>query len=307
MGSNDVITVHQSVLGRCVCPSADVTSLPDPEDVARNLLSGFRDSERLRLVPSRDFKPWYDESTLTQLHFKVLPPELMLIPNLKSNPSSVERQGVLSTSDNLLEFSPVYSDKSRLKHAPLKKGDNKSGSDDEERETCNSHPARQHSPWSIDCSKCESGKSKLLQEALNPINLSAKSLWCASPSHISSRKRKVKENVLEKFKETDLLQVKQRYGLDYHQRGKWIICAKMSSFKEKSLTVEQLWKEVCLLIKEGHLPHCNAKLQRLQDEVWVYCDFEHSLKVRSTLEKALGNFGLEISFVVYPVGVVMEL
>ena len=29
----------------------------------------------------------------------------------------------------------------------------------------------------------------------------------------------------------------------------------------KNLTVEQLWKKVCSLIKEGHLPYCNAKLQ----------------------------------------------
>ena len=64
MGSNDVIAVHQSVLGSCVCSSADVTSLPDPYDVVRNLLSGFYDYKRLRHIPSREFKPWYGKCKL---------------------------------------------------------------------------------------------------------------------------------------------------------------------------------------------------------------------------------------------------
>lgn len=314
MGSNDVIAVHQSVLGSCVCSSADVTSLPDPYDVARNLLSGFCDYKRLRHIPTREFKPWYDESTLTCLCFKVLPPKLTVISELTPNQSSVLRQNFSSTSDNLLDFSPVYSGKSGLKKAQLKKGDHQGSCDEEEKivsRTCNNHPAEHHSPWSrggsVDCSKCGSGKSKLLEEALNPINTSAKSLWCVSPPRINCRKGKEKETVLEKFKETDLLQVKQQYGLDYHQRGKWIVCAKKGSLKEENFTIKQLWKKVCSLIQEGCLPYCNAKLQTLQDEVWVYCDFEHSLKVRSTLEEALGNFFLEISFVVHPVGVVMEL
>ena len=35
----------------------------------------------------------------------------------------------------------------------------------------------------------------------------------------------------------------------------------MFCFVGKKLTIEQLWKKVCSLIKEGHLPYCNAKLQ----------------------------------------------
>lgn len=274
MGSNDVIAVHQSVLGSCVCSSADVTSLPDPYDVARNLLSGFCDYKRLRHIPSREFKPWYGESTLTCLCFKVLPRKLTVISELTPNQSSVLRQNFLSTSDNLLDFSPVYSGKSSLKKVQLKKGDHQGSCDDEEKivsRTCNNPPAEHHSPWSrggsVDCSKCGSGKSKLLEEALNPINTSAKSLWCVSPPRINCRKGKEKETVLEKFKETDLLQVKQQYGLDYHQRGKWIVCAKKGSLKEENFTIKQLWKKVCSLIQEGCLPYCNAKLQTLQDEV----------------------------------------
>ena len=61
-------------------------------------------------------------------------------------------------------------------------------------------------------------------------------LWCVSPPHINCRKGKEKETVLEKFKETDLLQVKQQYGLDYHQRGKWIVCAKKGSLKGTWIT-----------------------------------------------------------------------
>ena len=124
-----------------------------------------------------------DESTLTCLCFKVLPPKLTVISELTPNQSSVLRQNFLSTSDNLLNFSPVYSGKSGLKKAQLKKGDHQGSCDDEEKivsRTCNNHPAEHHSPWSrggsVDCSKCGSGKSKLLEEALNPINTSAKSV-----------------------------------------------------------------------------------------------------------------------------------
>ena len=35
----------------------------------------------------------------------------------------------------------------------------------------------------------------------------------------------------------------------------------MFCFVGKNLTIDQLWKKVCSLIKEGHLPCCNAKLQ----------------------------------------------
>ena len=124
-----------------------------------------------------------DESTLTCLCFKVLPPKLTVISELTPNQSSVLRQNFLSTSDNLLDFSPVYSGKSGLKKAQLKKGDHQGSCDDEEKivsRTCNNHPAEHHSPWSrggsVDCSKCGSGKSKLLEEALNPINTSSKSV-----------------------------------------------------------------------------------------------------------------------------------
>ena len=58
MGSNDGVTVYQSVLDRCVC-TAELDSFPAPDDVARNLLLGNRDSEKLRIVSSRKFKPWY--------------------------------------------------------------------------------------------------------------------------------------------------------------------------------------------------------------------------------------------------------
>ena len=118
-----------------------------------------------------------DESTLTCLCFKVLPPKLTVISELTPNQSSLLRQNISSTSDNLLDFSPVYSGKSGLKKALLKKGDDK---EKIVSRTCNNHPAEHHSPWSrggsVDCSKCGSGKSKLLEEALNPINTSAKSV-----------------------------------------------------------------------------------------------------------------------------------
>ena len=118
-----------------------------------------------------------DESSLTCLCFKVLPPKLTVISELTPNQSSVLRQNFLSTSDNLLDFSPVYSGKSGLKKAQLKKGDDK---EKIVSRTCNNHPAEHHSPWrrggSVDCSKCGSGKSKLLEEALNPINTSTKSV-----------------------------------------------------------------------------------------------------------------------------------
>ena len=124
-----------------------------------------------------------DESILTCLCFKVLPPKLTVISELTPNQSSVLRQNFLSTSDNLLNFSPVYSGKSGLKKAQLKKGDHQGSCDDKEKivsRKCNNHPAEHHSPWSrggsVDCSKCGSGKSKLLEEALNPINTSAKSV-----------------------------------------------------------------------------------------------------------------------------------
>ena len=79
-----------------------------------------------------------DESTLTCLCFKVLPPKLTVISELTPNQSSVLRQNFLSTSNNLLDFSPVYSGKSGLKKAQLKKGDDK---EKIVSRTCNNHPA----------------------------------------------------------------------------------------------------------------------------------------------------------------------
>ncbi|KAK2557591.1 hypothetical protein P5673_019941 [Acropora cervicornis] len=50
----------------------------------------------------------------------------------------------------------------------------------------------------------------------------------------------------------------------------------------------------------------SSSKSKVQDEVWVYCDFQHSLKVRSTLEKAFKITGA-LHFHVHPVGVVMQL
>jgi len=47
-------------------------------------------------------------------------------------------------------------------------------------------------------------------------------LWSASP-YLSGKNRREKDLILEKFKETNLQQVKEKHRLNNHQRGKWIV------------------------------------------------------------------------------------
>lgn len=309
MGSNDDVTVYQAVLeecGQCDC-SAGFTSAP--ADIARNLLLDNRESCKLRLISPGEFKPWYDSKTLIPITFKFPPPKLTQLSVPSSNtPLQDKTLGSLSQeSGHLLEFLPAYSGKSWLKQQ--KSSLNKSGSDDGielqslfGRQQFNDLLTRPCVPRP----KLLSERSKLPQEEEEVLNPLTKSLWCASPP-LKCRKKKEKELVLEKLKQTNLSQVKELHKLNYNQRGKWILGVRnSSSLKGKNLTFGQLWKKVCSLIKEGHLPYCNAKLQASLGEMWMYCDFGHSLKVRSTLENALGNVGV-LSFDVHPVGVVMEL
>jgi len=294
MGSNDGVTVYQTDFVRCGCP--ECPSPVEAVEVANNLLLDNHDSRGLRSVSPKDFKPWYDCKNLVSLCFKFQPPKLSISCDNKV-------QTLPSESDHLLEFSPVYSGKSCVKTQLQRRSCNSSGSDSQE--FCNEGPGpkRQCNHWSVlpRTGDDSSGKNKRPQEV---VNCSAKSLWSASP-YLSGKNRREKDLILEKFKETNLQQVKEKHRLNNHQRGKWIV-KRNNLLKGKNLTVEQLWRKVRSLIKEGHLLHCNAKLQKTQDEVWVYCDFGHTLKVRSALEKALGNVGT-FSFCVHPVGVVMEL
>lgn len=308
MGSNDAVTVYQAVFeecSQCHC-SADLTSAP--VDIARNLLLDNRESCKLRSISPGEFKPWYASKTLIPITFEFPPPKLtqLSVPNSNTLLQDKTLGSSSQESGHLLEFLPAYSGKSWLKQQ--KSSFNNSGSDDGI-ELQSLFVRQQFNALSRLCvprPMLPSERSKLPQEAEEVLNPLTKSLWCASPP-LKCRKKKEKEQVLEKVKQTNLSQVKKLHKLNYKQRGKWILGARnSSSLKGKNLTTEQLWKKVCSLIKEGHLPYCNAKLQESQGEVWVYCDFGHSLKVRSTLENALQNVGV-LSFYIHPAGVVMEL
>ncbi|XP_020608274.1 uncharacterized protein LOC110046897 isoform X2 [Orbicella faveolata] len=250
-----------------------------------------------------------DSKTLIPITFKFPPPKSsqLSVPNSSTSLQNKTLASSSSESGPLLEFLPAYSGKSCLQQQ-RKSSFNNSGSDDGI-ELQSLFDGQRFSDLSRQCvsrPKLPSEKSKLPQEVEEVLNPMTKSLWCANPP-LKCRKRKEKELVLEKLKQTKLSQVKELHKLNNNQRGKWILGARNgSSLKGKNSTTEQLWKKVCSLIKEGHLPYCNAKLQETQDQVWVYCDFGHALKVRSTLENALGNVEA-LSFYVHPVGVVMEL
>lgn len=59
----------------------------------------------------------------------------------------------------------------------------------------------------------------------------------------------------------------------------------------KNLTIVQLWKKLCSLIKEGHLPYCNAKLQVSNNYFIIcanYCCKKISLKTSRSCHLTLG-------------------
>lgn len=298
MDSNYGVVVYQPERTDCTKCSSPLDSV----EVARNLLSGDEDCRKFTTVSSTGFKPWYDSIRLIPLSFKFHPPNLLarLDSVQKSNLSADDKAQCLPlTNCDLLEFSPVYSRKSFLrtqvgKCSPLNSQDH--CAEDHKSEDCNLLPAS-------DRQGDDDNRRSMTQEEM--LNALAKPLWCASP-YLSNKSRKQEDLVLKKFKGAILHEMKKKHSLNYHQRGKWIIRRNKDLTKGKNSTVEQLWKKVCALIKEGRLPHCNAKFQKMQDEFWVYCDFQHSLEVRSTLEKVLGNIG-DMQFLVHPVGVVMEL
>lgn len=312
MGSKYAVSLYQADFEKCCVASS---SSVDPVIVASNLLLDNQKSRKLRIVSPIEFKPWYDCTKLVPLSFKFQPPNLTASSVPKSNPSCDNKAQTLP-SESLLEFLPKYSGKScqALKFELNRCSCSQSGSDEGVSVQWTSDlqvlytedhglPIQYNQqPTLASTGKDSSGKNKLLQEVLDPL---AKSHWCASPS-FSGKSRKEKDFVLEKFKEINLQQVKDKYRLNYHQRGKWIISKRIASLKGNNLTVEQLWKKVRSLIKESYLPHCNGIFQKTQGEVWVYCDFKHSLKVRSTLEKALGNV-CPFPFCVHGVGQVIEL
>lgn len=269
----------------------------EPVEVTRNLLQN--EDCTFKVVSPRLFKPWHDIKMLIPLVFKFQPPKLSLdtLQTLKQS-SIVNNETPLGQALDLMVFSPGYSGKLCFKLQPGKCSASKYECNNclTSCRPCNDSWPR---PVAVMDDMVERNKSEK-----QGFNSSSKLLWCASPLFNKNRMKKT-ELVLDGFKETYLKQVKDKYGLANHQRGKWTLYKKNFSFHGKH-SIEYVWQEVSLLIRKGHLPHCNSKLQKVQDEVWVYCDFQHSLKVRSILEKALKITGA-LHFHVHPVGVVMQL
>ncbi|XP_068754166.1 uncharacterized protein [Montipora capricornis] len=251
-------------------PCAECRALLDPLEVTTNLLLEGERAHNFTVVSSNAFKPLHDSKSLVPLVFKFEPPKLSLDSCQSSDSNS---QTLIPKSCHFKEFMPVYSGKSSLRPKPGKCNYPKP------QDLCNAD----NIPKTCSVNHAKSvavpdDKEETTRAEEHDFNLTVKSLWCASPFVNQKTERKDEELVLGKFSTTYLHNVKEKHGLGNHQRGKWVLQKTEGSIKGKKSTLEMVWRKVRSLIKEGHLPHCNSKLQKTHGEVWIYCDFQHSLK-----------------------------
>lgn len=95
--------------------------------------------------------------------------------------------------------------------------------------------------------------------------------WCVFPPKTKTPPRT--QHISGQFHKTV-----QRYGLDLHQRAKWII----SELNCAPQSIEEVWAKLSHAIKHSRIPTCNANYQRNLIEIWVYCDISYC--------EFLGNF-----------------
>lgn len=94
----------------------------------------------------------------------------------------------------------------------------------------------------------------------------------------------------------------QRYGLDLHQRAKWII----SELNCAPQSIEEVWSKLSHAIKHSRLPTCNANYQRSLIQIWVYCDISYCEYIGHFLQE---NFQLsgELNLAVHKLGDIFKL
>lgn len=94
----------------------------------------------------------------------------------------------------------------------------------------------------------------------------------------------------------------QRYGLDLHQRAKWIIsepnCAPQS--------IEEVWTKLSHDIKYARLPTCNANYQSNLKQIWVYCDILYCEYIGHFLREHFRLSG-ELTLAVHKLGDIFKL
>lgn len=98
----------------------------------------------------------------------------------------------------------------------------------------------------------------LTDAKVSPINLTSannnKGTWC---TNVSVTKNKQQKTSPRKCSNQVIKNIKKKYNVSDHHRGKWVIdndgcCASKISV---------VWKEICRILKCGQLPYCNAKYQ----------------------------------------------
>lgn len=94
----------------------------------------------------------------------------------------------------------------------------------------------------------------------------------------------------------------QRYGLDLHQRAKWII----SELNCTPQGIEEVWTKLSHAIKHSRLPTCNANYQRNLIQIWVYCDISYCEYIGNYLQENLQLSG-ELTLAVHKLGDIFKL
>ncbi|TSL10173.1 hypothetical protein Baya_6290 [Bagarius yarrelli] len=94
----------------------------------------------------------------------------------------------------------------------------------------------------------------------------------------------------------------QKYGLDLHQRAKWII----SELNCAPQNIEEVWTKISHAINHAKLPTCNANFQRKLVQIWVYCDLSYCEYIGNFLRE---NFQLsgELILSVHNLGDIFKL
>lgn len=94
----------------------------------------------------------------------------------------------------------------------------------------------------------------------------------------------------------------QKYGLDLHQRAKWII----SELNCAPQSIEEVWSKLSHAINQARLPTCNANYQRNLIQIWVFCDISYCEYIGNFLRE---NFQLsgELTLAVHKLGDILKL
>ncbi|KAI5614068.1 hypothetical protein C0J50_3789 [Silurus asotus] len=122
-----------------------------------------------------------------------------------------------------------------------------------------------------------------------------KRTWCVFPP-----KTKTPQKTQELSKEFH--KTVQKYGLDLHQRAKWII----SELNCAPQSIEEVWSKLSHAVKHSRLPTCNANYQRDLIQIWVYCDITYCEYIGKFLQE---NFQLsgELTLAVHKLGDIFKL